>query len=636
MLLAVAVVGAPGCRGPEPGWERIWESDWTRHGSGSTWVLGVDADGRELVVEGRSVELRTTLMNLGTVPGEVRLNGSGEVRTWQLDPGEKKPLRESLKRGSHRFESGPGLVLGSPRMGHALATPRVVVFILVDTLRDDHVNLELMPGVTGIFSDGGRWKNAIANAPWTLPSVASLFAARPVLALTSPEGEIVGLPEGTPTWATQLHGAGFEGGAVVANITVHALNGYAGGFSEYLLPETLDVGEAPDGGWVVEHGRRWLAEHEGEDAFLYLHLMDPHAPYRRHSDPEFVPPDLNPLADRSREATPDETALLTELYAGEVRHVDELLAPFLKELPESAVVVLTADHGEALGEHGAWGHGLNLYREALTVPLLLSGPAVPVGDVDEPVQLMDLGPTLLDLANVGVDEDMVGRSLLQGGSQEPLVSATFGSGPLRWAWRKGPHKVVLRTASQPGLGAESRARLREAKPLPAGVFHFDLGRDPAEDQPGGTPAELSAEVGSAFAETAGRMTPGLQLMLWNGDGPADAVLEVGGEAEVVQAWSTAPITAEQSGGRFELRCADARVVCAVALAADSLGGIVTPVSASPSWFGIEEGRQRDVNEIQLPDRIDGGFRLWWNPLRPLVVGGYEETVERLRALGYID
>ncbi|MEE4270117.1 MAG: sulfatase [Thermoanaerobaculales bacterium] len=637
-LLVLMLLGwLVGCAAAEPGWQRLWENDWTRHGDGSTWVLGVEADGREVDAGARGVELRVTLTNLGPEPAEVRLDGPGEPLAWKLGPGEQRPVREVLRNGVHRFASSPGVVLAGPRLGRALENPRLVVVILVDTLRDDHVNADLMPGVTRFFADGRRWTDAVANAPWTLPSVASFFAAEPVLELTSPGGEIVGLPKGTATWGTRLHEAGFEGGAAVANITVHAHNGYAGGFSEYLLPESLDIGEAPDGAWVVAEGRRWLAEHEGEDAFLYLHLMDPHAPYRKHTDPDFVPPDLNPLIDRSREPTPDEAILLPELYAGEVRHVDELLTPFLDELPDSAVVVLTADHGEGLGEHGAWGHGLNLYREALRVPLLLRAPSLPSGGtVDGPVQLVDVGPTVLDLAGVPADEHATGRSLLRGGSPGPVVSATFGSGPLRWAWRQGSDKVVLRTAPQAGLGAESRTRFGEKKPFPSGIFHFDLARDPAEDDPGALPDRISAEAGAAFADTAGRLVPGLQLMLWDGSGPAEAALELGGEVEVVQAWSTSPVSVSRIEGRFELRCDDAAALCAVSLEPESVGETVSIAGALPGWRDVAPGAVVDPRTVPLPAELGGGFQLWWNPPRSIVVGGYEETLQRLKALGYVD
>ena len=73
--------------------------------------------------------------------------------------------------------------------------------------------------------------------------------------------------------------------------------------------------------------------------------------------------------------------------------MDRALAPFIDELPTPVVVAFTSDHGEALGEHGAWGHGLNLYQEAVQVPLMIRGPGVPAREVREPAQLLSLAPT---------------------------------------------------------------------------------------------------------------------------------------------------------------------------------------------------------------------------------------------------
>jgi arylsulfatase A-like enzyme len=475
-----------------------------------------------------------------------------------------------------------------------------------------------------------------ANSSWTIPSVASFFTARPVLDLTSPAGEMVGVPDGLPTWATILRDAGFEGGAVVANYTVHALNGFAAGFSSYLVPDGRGEGEAPDGQRVVLRARAWLDDHRGEDAFLYLHLMDPHEPYRDHTGEGRRGPELQPLARGERPVTDAERDLLRELYAGEVRHVDRLLAEFLGELPEHAVVVFTSDHGEGLGEHGAWAHGLELHQETLSVPLMVAGPTVGSGERLEPVQLLDLGPTILDLAGVAADPSMVGRSLLAGGSGEPIVSATFGAGPLRWAWRSGDTKVVLRMAHQPGVGVQSRTMLIETDPPPAGGVAIDLAADPAEDSPAPVPSELAPEVGSVFAHTAGRMIPGMQLLLWGGDGFTTQTLSVDDGIEVVQAWSSGGVAVSHDRGVLTVTCADASLLCAVAAAAESVPATVVPMGERHEWANVESSLPIDPREVGPPDRVGRGWHLWWNPDRPLVVGGFDETVERLKALGYIE
>jgi len=633
VLAAILLVG---CGAPETGWRRLWSEEWTQHNSGERWVLGVPAAGRDFSSEGRGQELRMELLNRGEASATVRLVGAGGEVEWSLAVGESRPIEIRPGRGRHRIESPPEVVLGSPRLGRPQAESRLLVVVLVDTLRADHVNPELMPGVVEGFSRGRRWRNAIANSSWTLPSVASFFTARPVLELSSAEGEMIGVPESVATWATRLHGAGFEGGAVVANYTVHALNGFASGFSSFQVPDGRGSSAAPDGEWVTGEARRWLASHRGEDGFLYLHLMDPHEPYRSHSGVPMSVPPLRPLARHQREATAEESRLLRDLYAGEVRHVDGVVARFLSELPESAEVVLTSDHGEALGEHGAWAHGLNLYQEAIAVPLMMRGPSIAAGEVFAPVQLLDLGPTLLEICGVEPEEGMSGRSLLSGGSTEPMVSATFSAGPLRWAWREGDHKVVMRMAAQPDLGAVGRRDFVAARPLPTGSFHLDLAADPGEDRPGSIPTELMDRVGAAFAETAGRMVPGMQLLLWGGEGAATTALEVDGVLDVVQAWSPSAIEVSQSNGRFEVRCVDTDPVCAVALAPDSVPAMVTVIEGDPHRLGLAPGQRVDPRTLDPPTAPGRGPALWWNPERALIVGGYEETLERLRALGYID
>jgi hypothetical protein len=392
----------------------------------------------------------------------------------------------------------------------------------------------------------------------------------------------------------------------------------------------------PDGGWVVDRARRWLDAHAGEDAFLYLHLMDPHEPYRDHSGGGAEAPPLRPLSRRERVPGPGEVELLRDLYAGEVRHTDRVLEPFLAELPPGAAVVFTADHGEALGEHGAWAHGLNLYREALDVPLMIRAPGVAPGVAAAPAQLLDLGPTVLDLAGVDPDPGMAGRSLLAGGSSAALVSVTFSAGPLRWSWRDGNRKVVLRTAVQPELGATARRQSHESRPLATGAVVFDLATDPGENRPAVVPAELVPDVRAAFAAGVGRLVPGLQLLVAGGDGPVEMALGIDGEPEVVQAWSTGPVDVAWTTGEVAIRCANASPLCAVAIAGDSVPARVTPLPGDVQWRGVIVGEPADPRQLTPPEQPGPGASLWWNPDRPLVVGGYDETVERLRALGYID
>ncbi len=253
-------------------------------------------------------------------------------------------------------------------------------------------------------------------------------------------------------------------------------------------------------------------------------------------------------------------------------------------------MVLTADHGESLGERGCWGHGLNLYQEALLVPLLLRGRGVAAGAVDEPIQLLDLAPTVLGAAGVPVAPTMMGRSLLEGGSNHPIVSSTFGAGPMRWSWRRADDKVLLRMAEQPGLGEVARSKMIGGGPREPGAFAFDLASDPAEEQPHALPDRLVDPVVAAFNGTAGRMVPGLQIGLSQRVGGISTRLTIDSEVAVVQAWSSKPMVVVRTGDELRLSCEDAFPACILAATLASTSAEIS--TASRQLFPGEHRRRR--------------------------------------------
>jgi len=640
-ILGVGLIFAVGtlssCSDGPGGWRQLWKDQWSWHHQGWHWALGVEADGARIGVDQDGQQFRADVHNFGTGVAMIELVSSSDAHRWELQPAARSTVEVSLPRGEYSVRASGGVVLGSPRLGRPLAEPRLLEFVVVDTLRADHVNHRLTPAILDQFTGAHSWHQATANCSWTLPSVASIFTSRTVLELTSPEGDLIGIPDGASTWASRLESAGFAGGAVVANYTIHALNGFASGFSSYSVPDGSGSEQHPDATWVVAEGARWLGAHRGEDSFLYLHLMDPHQPYRNHENSSRVIPDLKPLALRRRTATEEEAELLHQSYADEVRHVDQVLAPFLAELPSNAMVVFTSDHGEALGEHGAWGHGLNLFQEALLVPLLIRGPGVAQAETSEPVQLLDLAPTMLDLMGVDTPEGMIGGSLLNGGAGQPLVSTTFGGGPLRWAWRDGDHKVTLRMAAQPGLGERARSAMEEGSPLPSGGFLYDLAADPSEQVARQIPDDMLGRCGRVFAADAGRMVPGIQLMVWGERGAVTRAIEVPGAVEIVQAWSVAPMSVDRGESRLALGCEDGYPLCSVAARVDPVPDWVRAVGSPSSWRNLPAGEAVPVPAFDVPSSsLETGTYVWWNPDRPLVVGAHDETIERLRALGYIE
>lgn len=627
-----------GCSAEPPrGWTPLWQGAWDLYQvDADSWLRGVALDEeRTFSVDGAaSVRFRALLANRDDVPREVTLAGPSGVERWILPPGGERAVESVVEPGVYRLEGAPGVVAGQPRLGLPLEHPRLLIVLLADTLRDDHVEPDLTPGILEAFAGGARWTDVTANSPWTLPSVASLFTSRPVLDLSLPDGGLIGVPRGVPTWSERLAEAGFAGGAAVANYTVHAQNGFARGFSSYRVPGAGGGADPPDASWVVEEGRRFLAAHRGEDAFLYLHFMDPHEPFRDHGAGLAEPPTMAVLGHRRRAATPEEQELLRTLYRGEVRHLDRVLTPFLEELPEDATVAFVSDHGEALGEHGVWGHGLALYQEVVAVPLLLRGPRVATGTIDRPTQLLDLAPTLLESMAVPPAGGMAGASLLEARlstrRQQPILTATFAAGPLRWAWRDARSKVVLRTAPQTE-GAPGGRRVREDDPLAAGAF---VHRIPgAEDRSGPVSPDLALRVARLFARSAGSMVAGITLLVAGVEGPAEVVFDASGPLEPVHVWGTGEVQVERQGDRWTVRTAGAYPLAGVAFRAE--GEVeITPVGGSLPWpAGSSASRSA---RRPGPPRMEGpGLYLWWNEERAVEISGQEETEQRLRALGYL-
>ena len=160
--------------------------------------------------------------------------------------------------------------------------------------------------------------------------------------------------------------------------------------------------------WLRRHGRsRW---------FLVVHYMDPHDPYFAH------PYDGTAISRvETPRPSPDDTARMKELYAGEVRYMDEHLGRLMEwaegeGLLENTMVVVTSDHGEEFGEHDGWWHGNRLYDEQIRVPLIIrypreEGPRASV--TSDLVRSIDVAPTVAELAGSAPGPRWQGVSLLR-------------------------------------------------------------------------------------------------------------------------------------------------------------------------------------------------------------------------------
>jgi arylsulfatase A-like enzyme len=387
-----------------------------------------------------------------------------------------------------------------------------IILISIDALRADHLGIygndpAVSPRIDALARSGLLFRQAVSQGSSTVPSVASFLTSLHPTEVGVITGRNWALDDMRVTLAEALQVAGYRTQAYVTNGHLVPAKGYAQGFDGYVAPEpgqpygldrlrteTVIAGlacrHAPlicglfdrgyrllfdrllvmenEGDRLNDQARRFIRLHRDEQFFLWLHYMEPHAAYR----PSQAFGDLPPSVDAGREdflrtwqpsnktiptvlRSEDVTALLA-LYDGEVLDVDRWVGAIWDEieaqgLTDRTLLVITADHGDEFGEHGDYGHGHTVYQELNWVPLILVGPpvATPGRVVETPVPLLDIMPTLLDVAGAPMPEPIRGQSVLpvlQGA--EPSPRPIYSESPARRssyddkALRLGDYKLV--------------------------------------------------------------------------------------------------------------------------------------------------------------------------------------------------
>ncbi len=322
--------------------------------------------------------------------------------------------------GSLAAGLAPSLLLGG--CSRRSRRPHVIL-ITLDTTRADHLSCygyarHTSPHLDRVAAESVLYEKATAPSSWTLPSHAALFTGRFTTshgARYDPEGPLRldraidappswevfrarGLSPEEPTLAQLLGQAGYATGAVLGGPWMKKIFGLNKGFDFYDDSSISSVSGrlAPE---ITRSALRWIGAREEKPLFLFLNYYDPHSPY---NPPErfawtFVPagPDL-----RGRTVTLEERVAL---YDGEILYMDRYIGRLLKELKalglhDDALVVITADHGELLGEHGRFGHGSYLHQEEIHVPLFIKYPGGEVASTrrNDAVQLVDVMALLFE------------------------------------------------------------------------------------------------------------------------------------------------------------------------------------------------------------------------------------------------
>lgn len=278
-----------------------------------------------------------------------------------------------------------------------------IILVTIDTWRADSAGFAGHPRVKTPFLDslasrGVVFTNAHAHNVVTLPSHVNVLTGLNPYEHGVRENAGFVLDEKVETLAERLANAGYATGAFVAAFPLDRRYGLGQGFEVYddnygKGRSSLDFKVQERGAAaVLSEAARWWNGAAGRKRFLWVHLYDPHAPY--------APPE--PFASEYRDAP----------YLGEIAATDHALATHLAPLVASdTTVIVTADHGEALGDHGEMTHGLFTYEATLKVPLIVVAPGVPSRRDAAYARHIDIAPTILERA--GLAAKLPGQSLLQ-------------------------------------------------------------------------------------------------------------------------------------------------------------------------------------------------------------------------------
>ncbi|MGA8810008.1 MAG: sulfatase-like hydrolase/transferase, partial [Thermoanaerobaculia bacterium] len=331
-----------------------------------------------------------------------------------------------------------------------------VILVTIDTLRADAVGYAgntrvKTPFLDRLAADGIVFTNAHAHNVVTLPSHVNILTGLYPYQHGVHDNAGFKLDTKNETLGTMLRRAGYTTGAFIGAYPLDARYGLNAGFDVYddnygKGAASLDFSnqERPASA-VLDAAAKWWSANQGKPRFLWVHLYDAHAPYR--------PPE------------PFASEYASDPYLGEVAAVDHALdaqlAPIINADP-TALVIVTADHGEARGDHGELTHGLFAYESTLKIPLIVRAPGLRHRVEPAYVRHVDIVPTVLDALSIAKPAVLRGASLL--GKIEPrdayfeALSASLNRGwaPLTGVIHRGEKYIELPVAELYDLPRDPR------------------------------------------------------------------------------------------------------------------------------------------------------------------------------------
>ena len=342
-----------------------------------------------------------------------------------------------------------------------------IVLITIDTLRADRVGRGLTPAIEALAARGVRFTNVRTTAPLTLPAHTSLMTGLiPPLHGVRENGVV--FDRKTPTLARLLKDAGYRTGAFVGAYVLNRRFGLDEGFDAYddAVKRSMERAEQLEaerpGAEVVDAALKWLPADGSPPGtapfFAWLHLYDPHAPYT---------PPAEFLARAGGNSYDGEVA-----YAdAQVARVTEALRS--RNLADGTIIVVTGDHGEALGEHGEQTHGMLVYDATLRVPMVISTTwTMAAGGAprtnSDPRSLTEVMPGLLRLVGLPAPDGLCGQLLSRPGDPVSTSGSCDSYSESLYPRQAGWHALSALTEAQWKLVQSSESEL------------FDLQKDPGE------------------------------------------------------------------------------------------------------------------------------------------------------------
>jgi len=405
-----------------------------------------------------------------------------------------------------------------------------IVLLSVDALRADHLGAhgyhrDTSPFLDDLADDELAFETAISASSHTREALPALLSGRYPDVFAANGYQYV-----PKTVADRLSEAGFRTAGFHSNPYVSRAYGFDSGFNTFdddlvlgrnrlvalaqraLNKFVLNRGEYhARAAEINKRSLSWLdGVSEDEPFFLWNHYMDVHGPYNppitEFSETELSNADAQKLYQkcikRPDELTNKEQSLLVDLYDDEIRYLDSHLRAFFEKLErrglrDKSLVIVTADHGDAFGEHGYYGHPRHLHDELIHVPLLISTPDGRSETISEPMSTLDIVPTIHDWAGVS-GPSLPGTSLLDAEMidvREPYAIASAqgendNAHIRRFAARGKQAKYILERNAETGDLAEEKG--------------FDLEADPDEQQPVDDLSEELQQLRDALADHSSR------------------------------------------------------------------------------------------------------------------------------------